>query len=138
MVTISNEQKIYELSQIWKDAEYNFAFWDKVNIDWDAEYKKALSGVLATTDVYEYYRELARFINLLGDGHTGISFPPDIMQNTEYYSMLPVYLARVEGRFIVVSVGENYKNVIPMFSELKKFDGVDIGEYIKEEILLEE
>ncbi len=134
MITISDEQKIYELSQIWKDAEYNFAFWDKVNIDWDAEYKKVLPGVLATTDVYEYYRELARFINLLGDGHTGISFPPDIMQSTEYYSMLPVYLAKLEDRFIVVSVGEKYKDVIPMFSELKKYDGVDIGEYIKEEI----
>lgn len=134
MVTISNEQKIYELSQIWKDAEYNFAFWDKVNIDWEAEYKKALPGVLATTDVYEYYRELARFINLLGDGHTGISFPPDIMQSTEYYSMLPVYLAKIEDRFIVVSVGEKYKDVIPMFSELKKYDGVDISEYIKEKI----
>ncbi len=134
MITISDEQKIYELSQIWKDAEYNFAFWDKVNIDWDAEYKKVLPKVLATTDVYEYYRELARFINLLGDGHTGISFPPDIMQSTEYYSMLPVYLAKLEDRFIVVSVGEKYKDVIPMFSELKKYDGVDIGEYIKEEI----
>ena len=99
MVTISNEQKIYELSQIWKDAEYNFAFWDKVNIDWDAEYKKALPGVLATTDVYEYYRELERFINLLGDGHTGVSFPPDIMQNTEYYSMIEITLSDfMDGR----------------------------------------
>ncbi len=35
MGIISDEQKIYELSQIWKDAEYNFAFWDKVHIDWD-------------------------------------------------------------------------------------------------------
>ena len=74
MRTISDELKIYELSRIWKDAEYNFAFWDKVNIDWDAEYKKALPGVLATTDVYEYYRELARFINLLGTGNATIEF----------------------------------------------------------------
>ena len=73
MRTISNEQKIYELSRIWKDAEYNFAFWDKVNIDWDEEYKKALPRVLATEDIYDYYRELARFVALLGDGHTGIT-----------------------------------------------------------------
>ena len=38
MQTLSDEQKIFELSQIWKDAEYNFAFWDKVNVDWDEEY----------------------------------------------------------------------------------------------------
>lgn len=131
---ISDEQKIYELSQIWKDAEYNFAFWDKVSIDWDGEYRKALSGVLATSDMYEYYRELARFINLLGDGHTGISFPMEIMQSTEYYSMLPVYLAKIGDDYIVISVDEKYKDEIPMFSVLKKFDSVDIGEYIKEEI----
>ncbi len=39
---ISDEQKIYELSRIWKDAEYNFAYWDKVNIDWDEAYKNAI------------------------------------------------------------------------------------------------
>ena len=114
---ISDEQKIYELSQIWKDAEYNFAFWDKVSIDWDEEYRKALSGVLATSDMYEYYRELARFINLLGDGHTGISFPMEIMQSTEYYSMLPVYLAKIGDDYIVISVDEKYKDEIYRVSE---------------------
>ena len=42
MHTIPDELKIYELSKLWKEAEYNFAFWDKVDIDWDEEYKKAL------------------------------------------------------------------------------------------------
>ena len=132
MGIISDEQKIYELSQIWKDAEYNFAFWDKVHIDWDEEYKKALSRVLATSDPYEYYRELARFINLLGDGHTGIAFPMEIMQSAEYYSMLPVYLVKIGDEFTALSVGEEYKDEIPMFSVLKKYDGMDIGEYIRE------
>lgn len=132
MATISDEQKIYELSQIWKDAEYNFAFWDKVSIDWDEEYKKALARVLATKDTYEYYRELARFINLLGDGHTGITFPMEIMQSAEYYSMLPVYLVKIGGDFMVLSVAEEYKDMIPMFSVLTKYDGVEIWDYIKD------
>ena len=42
MKTITDAQKIYELSKIWKEAAYNFAFWDQVDIDWDEEYKKAL------------------------------------------------------------------------------------------------
>ena len=37
---ITDEQKIYELSKIWKEAAYNFAFWDKVDIDWDEEYRR--------------------------------------------------------------------------------------------------
>lgn len=52
--TITDAQKIYELSKIWKEAAYNFAFWDKVDIDWDEEYKKALVRVLETKDLYDY------------------------------------------------------------------------------------
>ncbi|MCR5086838.1 MAG: hypothetical protein K6B39_05545 [Lachnospiraceae bacterium] len=132
MRTISNEQKIYELSRIWKDAEYNFAFWDKVNIDWDEEYKKALPRVLATEDIYDYYRELARFVALLGDGHTGITFPMEFMQSPEYFSMLPVYLVPVGGEYVVMSAAEEYKDAIPPFSVLTKHDGVAITEYIRE------
>lgn len=38
MKTITDAQKIYELSKIWEEAAYNFAFWDKVNMNWDEEY----------------------------------------------------------------------------------------------------
>ena len=65
MKNIPDSLKIYELSRIWKEAAYNFAFWDKVDIDWDAEYRKALERVLATDNAYDYYRELKRFLALL-------------------------------------------------------------------------
>ena len=67
MKTITDAQKIYELSKIWEEAAYNFAFWDKVNMNWDEEYKKALPRVLKTKDLYDYYRELKRFVALLKD-----------------------------------------------------------------------
>lgn len=43
MKNVSDAQKIFELSTIWKEADYNFAFWDKVAVDWDAEYRAAPS-----------------------------------------------------------------------------------------------
>ena len=48
------EQKIFELSLIWKEAEYNFAFWNKFdkNFNWDEQYKIALSRVLKTKNLY--------------------------------------------------------------------------------------
>lgn len=47
MNNITNELKIYELSLIYKEAEYNFAFWNKFDksFNWDEEYKKALVAV---------------------------------------------------------------------------------------------
>ena len=132
MKTITDAQKIYELPEIWKEAAYNFAFWDKVDIDWDEEYKNALVRVLETKDLYDYYRELKRFVALLGDGHTDVGFPNEISQDAEYFSMIPVYFAKPGDEIIVVAVSEDVKDEIPLFSTLVRIDGTDIHDYIKE------
>ena len=129
---IPDSQKIFELSKIWKEVAYNFAFWDKTEIDWDAEYRKALDRVLATKDIYEYYRELMRFTVLLNDGHTEVSFPNWIYQDPEYYSMLPVFFGKLEDKVAVVLVSEAYKNIIPLYSILLRIDGKDVLEHIRE------
>lgn len=132
MHTISDGLKIYELSKLWKEAEYNFAFWDRVDIDWDEEYKKSLSRVLAAKDSYAYYRELRRFAALLGDGHTDVSFPDDIWQDAQYFSAFPIYLFRFGKDIAVICVSEEYKNRIPLYSVLKKIDGSDAAEFVRE------
>ena len=132
MKNITEEQKIYELSTIWKEAAYNFAFWDKVDIDWDEEYKKALPRVLAAKDLYDYYRELMRFVSLLGDGHTGVSFPNEFYQDPECFSMLPVYLWKCGDKIMVLNVSDSVKDSIPLFSTLTRIDGIDAAEYVRE------
>lgn len=132
MKTMTDALKIYELSKIWKEAAYNFAFWDRVDIDWDEEYKKALARVLNTKDCYDYYLELKRFVALLNDGHTDVSFPKEIYQSTEYFSMLPVCLAKPGNEIIVAGASEAVKDDIPLFSILVKINGTDIRDYIKE------
>ena len=129
---ISDELKIYELSKIWKEVEYNFAFWDKVDIDWDEEYKKALPRVMAANDAYEYYRELRRFAALLCDGHTDVSFPGYVWQDAQYFSAFPVYLFRFGKDIAVICVSEEYKDRIPLYSVLQKIDGTDAAEYVRE------
>ena len=132
MHIIPDELKIYELSKLWKEAEYNFAFWDKVDIDWDEEYKKALPRVLAAEDAYEYYRELRRFAALLGDGHTDVSFPEYVWQDAQYFSAFPVYLFRFGTDIAVICVSEEYKDIIPLYSIVKRIDGTDAADYVRE------
>ncbi len=132
MNPITDALKIYELSKIWKEAAYNFAFWDKVDIDWDEEYKKALDRILKTKDPYDYYRKLMRFTALLNDGHTDVGFPNEIARNPEYFSMLPVYFAKPGDEITVVSTSEELKDRIPLFSTLVQIDGTGIHDYIKE------
>ena len=132
MNTITDARKIYELSKIWKEAAYNFAFWDKVNIDWDKAYETALARVLDTKDLYDYYLELQRFVALLNDGHTDVSFPNEIVQDAECFSMFPVYLAKPGDEIIVAAASEDVKDDIPLCCVLVKIDGTDIHDYIRE------
>lgn len=131
MKNIPDSLKIYELSRIWKEAAYNFAFWDKVDIDWDAEYRKALERVLATGNAYDYYRELKRFLALLNDGHTDVALPGEIYSDPEFCSMIPVILGKI-GQFVVLQTSEELRDRIPLFSALVKIDGTDVDEYVRE------
>lgn len=132
MDNITNSQKIFEVSEIWKEAAYNFVYWDKLNLNWDEEYKKELKKILETKDVYEYYRELSRFITLLNDGHTGVTFPMELYQNPEYFSMMPVILNKFGEEIAVINTTEELKDSVPMYSVLKKIDGIDAQVYIRE------
>ena len=129
---ISDEQKIFELSKIWKEASYNFVYWDKVDIDWDEEYRKTLANVLKTEDLYDYYRELLRFVALLGDGHTAVTCPREMMQDPEYFSMLSVYLWRFGKEIRVIGISEELEEKVPLGSRLIRIEGEDAADYVRE------
>lgn len=137
MKELNKELKIYELSLIWKEAEYNFAFWDKVNknLNWDIEYKKSLNTVLKTNNIFEYYLELKRFIALLKDGHTDVSFPEEVYNSPRYNSSLPISMAYIDGEYYVVAIKECVKGVVKEYSKILKINDVDIHEYIETNIL---
>lgn len=129
---LTDEEKIYGLSLLWKEASYNFAFWDKRDLpDWDQAYQEALSRVLATKNTYDYYMELARFLALLQDGHTDISLPKRIMNRLEY---LPIKFINISGDYYVFAVDNKLKKSIPLFSKVDKIDDVPIKKYITEKI----
>lgn len=128
---ISDELKIYELSLIWKEAEYNFAFWERLNgtLDWDKAYREALPAVLKTTTLYDYYMELSKFVALLRDGHTGVSLP-QALDNKET-ACLPFCIDYIQGEHVIPNMDKSVKNDIPRYSILKKINGIDINSYIK-------
>jgi len=132
----SNELKIYELSLIWKEAAYNFAFWHErmPQLDWDKAYRDALPMVLATQNLYDYYLELMKFVALLRDGHTDIMMPQSIESNPAYTSKLPVQLIYNNGRYVISNVKRVAGDMVKRWSVVKKIDGQDIHEYVKQRI----
>ena len=127
---LSIEEKVYGLSIIWKEAEYNFVFWNNLkNLNWDNAYREALPRVLNTKDIREYYLELMRFISLLRDGHTDVWFPDYIYKA---YGTLPLRVVYREGKYIIFNTDANFKN--ELFSEILKINGLPAQQYIEENI----
>ena len=130
---IPDKLKIYELSLIWKEAEYNFAFWERLDgaLDWDKAYKEALPAVLKTKNLHEYYLELMKFVALLRDGHTGVWFPQVIDDSPEYTAKLPITTQLICGERVVSNVKKAAADKIKRWSVIRKINGCETDEYIE-------
>lgn len=132
----TDELKIFELSLIWKEAAYNFAFWEKLmpRLDWDKAYREALPAVLATRNLYTYYLELAKFVALLRDGHTDVRMPQSIEENPIYTSKLPIRITHSNGGYVISNVKRVAGEIVKRWSVVKKINGQDMHEYVAQHI----
>jgi len=119
--TVSKDDKIYALSLIWKEADYNFAFFDRQpHLNWDSLYVAYIPKILATKNVYEYVKVLQNFIGALKDGHTGI------MLNQTYWNDIdspPVRFKNRQGKRYVIAVDSSLKGQIPAGAEITRLNG---------------
>ncbi|MFI5159456.1 MAG: S41 family peptidase [Sphingobacteriales bacterium] len=119
--TVSREDKLYALSMIWKEADYNFVFFDKQpNLNWDSLYVAYIPKILATKNVYEYFKVLRSFISSLKDGHTSIMTPQSYRNDID---SPPVFYIQYNGKRYVSAIDETLKEHIPIGSEIIKLDG---------------
>lgn len=128
---ISQKEKVYGLSMIWKDAEYSFPFWNRLtDLEWDSEYLSSLDAVSQTLTLKNYYLELMKFISLLNDGHTYIEFPKEVYDETKQY---PIKLKYKDEKHIIVGIDKRYN--IPLLSEVYSINNIPINQYLDEQIL---
>ena len=88
------EEKIYDLSAIWRHAAFVFPHFHRIGVDWDKAYREYIPRALATKNDREHCLLMAEFVNLLGDGHTDVSFRREITNEIGY---LPFALDYVQG-----------------------------------------
>lgn len=127
MITL--DERIYGLSLLWREAEYNFAFWDKLpGLDWNAAYRAYLPKVIAAEDPLQYYGELMKFMALLRDGHTYVTMPEEI--KPPY--CVPIGTSFCEGRHILTTVPKNCG--VPLYSEILAINDMSLCDYLSEKV----
>ena len=127
------EEKIFGISLIWQEANYNFAFFDlRPDLDWDAEYRRTLGRVITTRTNYEYVREAQCFVAMLGEAHTNVE--PGKTFRARWAGRPPLDLEEIERRAIVVNVAAALADQIPCGSEILRVDGRTTADYLAEEV----
>lgn len=131
---LSDAEKLFGLSLIWKEAGYNFAFFDQVpSLDFDSAYKDFIPRVLSTKSTYDYYTELKRFIALLKDGHTNVYLPEWL--SSQYLDWPAVKITEAAQQAVITKVESDLLNDIPLGSTIIAVDGLDLESYLKTNII---
>lgn len=126
-------ERLYGLSLIWQEANYNFAFFERVpELDWEAAYREFIPRVIAADDLFTYYDLLERFTALLEDGHTGV-FPP----KSVYLSLdrPKLTLMNIGNDPVVTNASQAIGSRVPIGSILLEIDGMPSEEYLSANVI---
>ena len=125
---LSTNDKIYGLSLLWKEVSYNFAFFHQVpNLNWDSCYVACIPKVLETSNDWDYYLELQRFMSLLHDGHTRI-FTPVRLRNKYFGTSTKQLTTRlIEDKVIITRVLDDSLRIsgLKQGMEIVNINGID-------------
>ncbi len=123
---LRNEEKIYGLSLIWQEVNYNYAYMDNYKLDWDSVYVANIPKVMAAKNLTEYYSVLSKIINSFHEGHTTIIRPPEVKK---MYGNVPIAMSYINGKYYVTAYSSKYKDTISIGSILTKVNGYDVDDY---------
>ncbi|GAA4900112.1 S41 family peptidase [Ferrimonas pelagia] len=131
---LTQQEKLFGLSLLWKELSYNFPFFDQVpDLDIDQAYQTFIPKVLATESTAEYYRELVKFVAQFDDGHTQV-IPPRSYQR-QYRANVPIQLTAVQGQAIVTAVSGDLSEQLPLGAAITAVNGLALQSHLDKHIL---
>ncbi|MEO0899256.1 MAG: S41 family peptidase [Bacteroidota bacterium] len=136
--TLSKADKVYGLSKIWQEVNYNFVYINEIDREkWNTYYKQLITEVQHTPNDYDYYRLLAKFCAMLNDGHTNIYYPKSI-QNALYttsFGEYSFYVETIEDKAIISKINESKKEEIPIGTEVLEVNGIPVHDYANDHVM---
>jgi C-terminal processing protease CtpA/Prc len=131
-LTIPVSDRILTLATFWSEAKYNFAFWDRVEVDWDAALAEYTQRALDVDSDIEFHRLAIEFGNLLGEAHTNIILPREL--RPAYGAQPFIELSPVGDKAVVTNVASDLADRIPVGSVVTHIDGQELRRYLAEHV----
>ncbi|MEJ7558621.1 MAG: S41 family peptidase [Pedobacter sp.] len=126
---LSEDQRVYGLSQIWSETKYNFVYYDQLKIDWDSLYQATIPKVRIARTTLAYYDELRHFAAQLNDGHTGVWYPMSFYKDEAAYA--PLTTSLIEDKVFITAVLNDTltQKGVKKGMEILKIDGLPVTSY---------
>ena len=128
---ISAEQKVYELSMLWKEMSYNFGNMDNCHgLDIDSLYRSYIPKVVETKDDFEYWKTLQMFMACFNNGHTKIFGVPNRLVKHLAYPMLVT--SYHDGVVVVENYGTRMSDLLHVGDTVVTVNGINALDYFRE------
>src|ERR1035437_10049921 len=131
----SVEEKIYGLSKVWSELEYNFVNIDQIKFDFDSLYRATIPKILATKNDIEYYDELQRFMAAFNDGHTQVV--EESYNWSDYFDYIPMNIVDIDNKLYVASIRKNVGlDSTLLGAEIIEIENMPTRDYVLKQIFL--
>ena len=108
---------IFDLSSIWSTVKEVFPYFDRLQIDWDEQYRTYVEKILQVNDEGEFHRLLTEFMESLKDGHTKY-FPPEPYRRPRPFVRPDAPSFTVDDGVLTIKLNEFMENHAPYVREL--------------------
>ena len=132
--TLTQEKKIFILSEIWKEVSYNFYDPQRLQqINWDSLYVSNIKETVRIENDYDFYLLLKKFMASVQDGHTMFDY-----QNAfESLSLgeLPFGIQDIGGKYYVIAFAQGNSNNINLGDNIQKINEIPVQDYMNKYVL---
>jgi len=131
---ISKEQKMYELSVVWKELSYNFANMDNCpKVHLDSLYREYMIVVQNTKNDWEYYKAMYRFLSNFNNGHVTIYNRPDYY--LDYLGYLLLTTTCKDNKIIVENIGIHNAKKINIGDEIVMVNNLPVMDFLQKQAM---
>ena len=108
---------IFDLSAIWATVKEVFPYFDRLQIDWDEQYRTYLEKILQVSDEGDFHNLLIEFMKSLDDGHTKY-FPPAVYRKSKPFVCPDAPSFTINEGVLTIKLNEFMSNHAPYVKEL--------------------
>lgn len=125
------------VAKIWSDARYHFAYWDRVQANWDSALTAMLAAAARPQSDVDFLRRVRRFVSLLGHAQTDV-IPAG--RARDRFARPPLLIASLEGRPFILDYADNAEMRVARperLAEIIAVQGIPAERWIEDSVMPE-